>query len=141
MSARTPSPSPSTSYELPLLSFSVLCRTCLEDIHIVLVSALAVLVRSSNPRFDSDMVDLVSPLNDDRDDDCPTSSVITCSNLLLQSVHGELKPGLNLFHIQHHRLQGQYRLILTPDGMQDRFLGHVWFVQMGPTLEIFPNTP
>ena len=45
------------------------CRTYLEDIHIVISSALAVLVRSPNPLFDSDMADLVSTLNADRDDD------------------------------------------------------------------------
>ena len=25
--------------------------------------------------------------------------------------------------------------------MQDSFLGHIWFVQMGPTLELLPNAP
>ena len=128
-------------YELPLSSLSALFRTYLEDIPIVLGSDLAVLVRSPTSRFDSNMVDLVSPLNDDRDDDCLTSSVLNLSNLLLQSVHGELKPGLNLCHIQYLRLQGQYHLILPPNGMQDRFLGHIWFFQMGPILEFLPNTP
>ena len=118
-----------------------MCRTCLEDIRIVLGSALGVLVMSPNPRFDLDMADLVSPLNDDRDDDCLTSSVLTRFNLLLQSVHGELKPSINLCHIQYLRLQGQYHLILPPNGMQDFFLGHVWFVQMVPTLELPTNTP
>ena len=89
----------------------------------MLGSALAVVVRSPNPSFDSDMVDLVSPLNGDRDDDYHTRSLLTRSNLLLQS-------------LQYLCLQGQYQLILPPNGMQDRFLGHVWFVQMGPTLEL-----
>ena len=88
--------------------------------------ALAVLVRSPNPRFDSDMADPVSPLNGDRNDDYLTRSLLTRSNLLLHSV-------------QYLRLQGQYQLILPPNGMQDRFLGHVWFVQMGPTLDLLPN--
>ena len=118
--------SPLTSYELPPSSLSALCRTYLEDIRIVLGSALTVLVRSPNPLFDSDMADLVSPLNGDRNDDYHTRSLLTRSNLLLQSV-------------QHPRLQGQYQLILPPNGMQDRFLGHVWFVQMGPTLELLSN--
>ena len=117
---------PLTSYELTLSSLSVLCRTYLEDIRIVIGSALVVLVRSPNPRFDSDMADLISPLNGDRDDDYHTRSLLTRSNLLLQSV-------------QYLLLQGQYQLILAPNGMQDIFLGHVWFVQMGPTLEILPN--
>ena len=93
----------------------------------MLGSALAVVVRSPNPRFDSDMADLVSPLNGDRDDDYHTRSLLTCSNLLLQSV-------------QYICLQGQYQLILLLNGMQDRFLGHVWFVKMGPTLELLSNT-
>ena len=38
-------------------------------------------------------------------------------------------------------MQDQYHLILPPNGMQDCFLGHVWFVQMGPTLELLPNAP
>ena len=97
------------------------------DIRIVLGSALAVLVRYPNTRFDSDMADLVSPLNGDRDDDYHTRSLLTRSNLLLQIV-------------QDLRLHGQYQLILPPNGMQDRFLGHVWFVHMGPTLELLPNS-
>ena len=105
-----------------------MCRTYLEDIRIVLGSALAALVRSPNPRFESDMADLVSPLNNDRDDDYLTRSLLTRSNLLLQSV-------------QYLRLQGQYHLILPPNGMQDNFLGHLWFFQMGPTLELLPNDP
>ena len=92
----------------------------------MLGSALAVLLRSSNPRFDSDMADLVSPFNGDRDDDYHTRSLLTRSNLLLQS-------------LQYIHLQGQYQLILPPNGMQDRFLGHIWFVQMGSTLELLPN--
>ena len=80
-------------------------------------------------------------LEDDRDDDCITSSGLTRPNLLLQSAHSELKPGLNIFHIKYLCLQGQYHLILPSNGMQDRFLGHVWFFQMGPTLELPPNTP
>ena len=52
-----------------------------------------------NLRFDSDMADLVSPLNGDRDDNYHTRSLLTRSNLLLQSV-------------QYLRLQGQYQLIL-----------------------------
>ena len=88
--------------------------------------ALAVLVRSPNPRFDSDMADLVSPLNGDRDDDYHTRYLLNRYNLLLQSV-------------QYLRLQVQYQLILPSNDVQDRFLGHVWFVQMGPTLELFPN--
>ena len=88
--------------------------------------ALVVLVRSPNPRFDSDMADLVSPLSGDRDDDYHTRYLLTRSNLLLQSV-------------QYLHLRGQYQLILPPNGMQDCFLGHIWFVQMGPTLEILPN--
>ena len=87
------------------------------------------------------MADLVSPLNDVRDNDYLTSSVLTCSNLLLQSVHGQLKPGVNLCHIQYIRLQGQYHLILPSNSMQDRFLGHVWFFHMVATLEILPNSP
>ena len=75
------------------------------------------------------------------DDDYLTRALLTCSNLLLKSVHDELNPGLNLCHIQYLCLQGQYHLILLPNGMQDRFLGHVWFVQMGPTLELLPNSP
>ena len=141
MLARTSLPLPSTSYKLPPFSLSALCCTCKEDVRIVLVSALAVLVWSPNPRFDSDMADLVSPLNYDRDDDCLTSSALTISNFLLQSVSGELKPGLNLSPIQYICLQGQYLLILPPNDMQDRFLGHVWFVPMGPTLKLLPNTP
>ena len=97
----------------------------------MLGNALAVLVRSPNPRFESDMAVLVSSLNYDRDDGCLTSSVLTRSNLLLQSVHGDLKPGLNLCHIQYLRLQGQYLLILTRNGMQDRFIGHVYFCPDG----------
>ena len=62
-------PSPSTSYEPPPLSLSALCRTYLEDIHIVIGSALSVLVRSPNPFFNLDKSDLFSPLNDDRDND------------------------------------------------------------------------
>ena len=85
------------------------------------------------------MADLVSPSNDNRDDNCLASSVLTRSDLLLQSVHSELKPGLNICHIQYLCLQGQYQLILPPNGMQDRLLGHTWFVQMGPTLELPPN--
>ena len=85
------------------------------------------------------MADLISPLNDDRGDDCLTSFVLTHSNLILQSVHRELKPGLNLCHIQNLRQRGQYHLILPPNGTQDRFLVHVWFVQMGPTLELLLN--
>ena len=115
-------------YELPPLSLSALCRTYLEDICIVLGSSLEVLVRSPNPRFDSDMADLVSPLNDDRDDNYLTRSLLTRSNLLLQSV-------------QCLCLQVHYHLILPPNGTQDRFLGHVWFVQMGPTIELLPNAP
>ena len=72
------------------------------------------------------MADLVSTLNGDRDDDYHTRSVLTCSNLLLQSV-------------QYLCLQGQYQIILPLEGMQDRFLGHVWFFQMGLTLELLPN--
>ena len=130
MSARTSSPStsPSTLYELPLSSLSALCRTYLEDIRIAIGSALVVLVRSPNPHFDLDMADLVSVLNDDRDDDYLKRSLLTRSNLLLQSV-------------QYLRLQGQYHLILPPNGMHDRFIGHVWFVQMGTTLELLPNAP
>ena len=87
---------------------------------------MTLLVRSPNPRFDSDMADLVSPLNDDRDDDYLTRFLLNRSNILLQSG-------------QYLRLQGQYHLILPPNSMQDRFLGHIWFVQMGPTLELLPN--
>ena len=141
MSARTSSPSPLTSYELPLLSPSALCRTCLEDTRIVLGSALAVLVRFPNLRFDSDMADLVSPLNDDRYKDYLTRYLLTRSNFLLPSVHGELNPGLNLCHIQYLRLQGQYHLIIPPNGLQDPFLGHILFYHMGPTLKILPNAP
>ena len=107
-------------------SSSALCRTCLEDIRIVLGIAFAVLVRSPNPRFDSDMADPVSPLNGDRDDDYHTRSLLTRSTLLLQSV-------------QYLLLHGQYHLILPPNGTQHCFLSHVWFVQMGPTLELLPN--
>ena len=128
MSARTSLPSPLTSYELSLSSLYALCRTYLEDIRIVLGSALTVLVRYPNPRFDSDMADLVSPLKNDREDDYLTRSLLTLSNLLLQSV-------------QYLVLQGQYHLILPPNGMQDRFLGHLWYVQMGPTVELLPNAP
>ena len=115
-----------TSYELPPSSLSALCLTYLEDTRIVLDSALTVLVSSPNPLFDSDMADLISPLNGDRDNDYHTRYLLTCSNLLLQSV-------------QYLCLQGQYQLILLPNGMKDRFLVHVWFVQMGPTLELLPN--
>ena len=73
------------------------------------------------------MADLVYPLNDVRDNKYLTRSLLTRSNLLLQRV-------------QYFRLQGQYQLILPPNGMQDRFLGHVWFVQMGPTLDLLPNS-
>ena len=110
----------------PLSSLSSLCRTYLEDIRIALGSTLAVVVRSPNPRFNLDMADLVSPLNCDTDDDYHTRYLLTRSNLLLQS-------------LQYLRLQGQYQLILPPNGMQDRFFGHVCFVQMGPTLELLPN--
>ena len=87
------------------------------------------------------MADLVLPLNNNRDDDCLTISVLTCYNPLPQSVYGELNIGLNICHIQYLRLQGQYHLILPPNGMQNCFLGHVWLVQMGPTLDLLPNTP
>ena len=63
------------------------------------------------------------------------------SNLLLQIVHGELKPGLNLCHLQYLCLKDWYQLILPPCGMQDCLLGHIWFVQMGLTLELLPNAP
>ena len=60
------------------------------------------------------------------DSDNHARSLLTHSNLLLQSV-------------QYLGLQGQYQLILPPNGMQDRFLGHLWFVQMGLTLELPPQ--
>ena len=63
------------------------------------------------------------------------------SDLLLQIVHDELNPGLNIRHLQYLRLRGHYHLILPPNGMQDRLLGHIWFFQMGPTLELLPNAP
>ena len=107
----------------------------------MLGSALVVLVRSPDPHFYLDMAELVSPLNDDRDDDCLTRYLLTLSNLLLQRVHSELKPGLNLCHIQYLRLQGQYHLILPLNGMQDYFIGHLSLVHMGPTLEILLNAP
>ena len=88
----------------PSSSLSALCHTYLEDIRIVLGRSLSVLVRSPNPRFDLDMADLVSPLNGDRDDDYHTRSLLTRSNLLLQSV-------------QYLRLRGQYQLILPSNGM------------------------
>ena len=90
----------------PLSSLSSLCRTYLEDIRIVLGSAMAVIVRSPNPRFESDIADLISPLNGDRDDNYHTRSLLTRSNLLLQSV-------------QYLRLQGQYQLILPPNSTLD----------------------
>ena len=89
---------------------------------------LAVLVRSPNPHFDSDMANPISPLDGDRNDDYYTISLLTHSNLLLESV-------------QYLRLQGQYQLILLPNGMQDSILGHIWFVHMGPILELLPNVP
>ena len=63
------------------------------------------------------------------------------SDPLLQIVHSELKPGLNLCHLQYLRLRGQYHLILPPNGMQDRLLGHIWFVDIGLILELLPNAP
>ena len=58
----------------------------------------------------------------------PLTNNIRISDSLLQSV-------------QYLVLQGQYHLIMPPNGMQDSFLGHVWFVQMGPTVELLPNAP
>ena len=118
ISARTSLPSPSTSYELPQSSLSALCRTYLEDIRIVLGSALAVLVRSPNPRFDLDMADLISPLNNGKDNDYLTRSLLTRSNLLLQSVQISSPAGPVSPHFAAERHAGSFSwpYIVCPDG-------------------------
>ena len=63
------------------------------------------------------------------------------SSLLMQIIHGELKPGLNICHLHYILLQGQYHLIMLPNGVQDNLLGHILFVHMGLTLELLLDAP
>ena len=84
----------------------------------MLGSALAVLVRSPNPCFDSDMADLVSPLNGDRDDDYHTRSLLTCSNLFLQCVQysSPARPVSTHSAAEQHAGSFSWPRMVCPDG-------------------------